>query len=146
MKLSASEYETAKAWFAHAVESIMRLPSDLPAEAHPVASLEELEARSPSQARLGLGMAIADCLEFASSFSPSQIRAIDESLEAVNLPSLSTYHFRFGHEMKRVIERGTIFDEVEFHMARNAVDIMSDGDQRALLQKMIDDFEQRNVN
>jgi hypothetical protein len=125
MKIDARNYDQMKAWFAHLVP--LALPPELiTPETDPVAGLERIENRWPGKARSGLAMAIGDIIEMTDGWSVSRVAEIDRLLASDGLPTLTEMRVRFSRLIRRVVNRGSIKDEVEYYALRNAADLTDD--------------------
>jgi hypothetical protein len=127
MKISGEDYDRLRAWFA--VVSREALGDHITPATDPVAALDELASSSPSKARQGLSMAIGDLVELTSGWSADQIAAIDKRLSAEQLPTLSEIRAKFSRAVQRVLRRGQIESDVEYHAVRNAAELSSDADE-----------------
>jgi hypothetical protein len=128
MKIDAQSYEQMKAWFARMIPETI-LPELITPETHPVACLEAIEARWPAKARDGLTMAIGDTIEQTDGWSPERVAATDEILASDGLPTLSEMRVRFSTVIKRVVNRGSIKNDIEYYAVRNAAELTQDGGQ-----------------
>jgi len=142
MKIDAQSYEQMKAWFARMVAETMLAEHVTPA-AHPVASLEAIEAESPAKARSGLEMAISDIIELTDTLPDETVRKLDEQLADDGLPTLSVVRVLFSKAISRVLKRGAIRSEVEYHAVRNAAELATDG--RDALWPLLSAYEQAAV-
>jgi hypothetical protein len=80
MKISAlpdNEYERLKKFMGLFYEWFGAKAHHSP-EIHPVAVLEGFEKKSRSQAKRGLEMAINDCIEVSSDWSPERVAVADK--------------------------------------------------------------------
>jgi hypothetical protein len=128
MKIDAQAYEHMKAWFARMVPETVP-PELITTENHPVTCLEAIEARWPAKARDGLAMAIGDTIEQTDGWSPERVAATDEILARDGLPTLSEMRVRFSKVVKRVVNRGSIKNDIEYYAVRNAAELAHDGGQ-----------------
>lgn len=110
-------------------------------ETHPVAVLDGIAAKSPSKARSGLGMAIGDVLEYTIDWPASKLAACNQELSQAGLPTLSEVRARFSKLVQRVVRRGQIKTDEEFHALRNAVE--QQGADTAGLLPLLEAYEAR---
>lgn len=140
MKIDAQNYEQLKAWFARLVPEI--IPSNLiTQETHPIACLEQIEARWPAKARSGLAMAIGDTIEQTDGWPMEKVAAVDELLAKDNLPTLTEMRLRFSKIIRRVVARESIKSEVEYYAVRNAVELSNDSQEG--LWRLLAEYEER---
>jgi hypothetical protein len=135
------DYEARKrflGWFAE--NHLGVVPGD---PKHPLKALARIEASSRSNARKGLDMAINDCVEVAQGLSPAQLRAADEALTAMNLPTLSSLRLKRNRHLKAVLKRGSISTEIEYHAIKDLADGTIPEDERAQLWSLLEEFEER---
>jgi hypothetical protein len=92
----------------------------------PLATLDAIAARSPAKARDGLGMAIGDLIELTSGWADEQVSALNHKLGAADLPTLTEVRTRFSKAVQRVLRRGRIDTEAEYHAIRNAAEFEQD--------------------
>ena len=71
-------------------------------------------------------MAIGDLIDLTSGWSAEQISALDLKLGAAHLPTLTEVRARFSNAVQRVLRRGRIDDESEYHAVRNAAEFAQD--------------------
>lgn len=140
MKVDAQNYDQMRAWFARLVSET--LPASLlTPENDPVGCLDGLASSSPAKAREGLAMAISDTIEATEGWPVEKVAAIDNQLELEGLPSLTAMRLRFSKVIRRVVARGTIKNEIEYHAVRNAAELASDGQEG--LWKLLAAYEER---
>jgi hypothetical protein len=126
MKIDAPDYERMKSWLAHLVPRTY--PAGLlTAQTDPVVCLGQIEARSPRKAREGLAMAIGDTIEMTDGWTGEQVAEMDGLLARDGLPTLSEMRARFSKVIRRVLDRGGIRNQVEYHAVRNAAELAHDG-------------------
>ena len=140
MKVDAHNYEQMRAWFARLVPEVFP-PDFLTPEADPVSSLDQIAVTSPANARSGLAMAIGDLIEATDGWSVEQIGAIDRVLERESLPTLTSMRLGFSKVIRRVVARGSIKNDVEYHAVRNAAELAKDGAKA--LWKLLSAYETR---
>ena len=130
MKITPSNFELMQRWFACVVPEVFPA-AVLNPEIDPTVQLEKLAATSPSNARLGLQMAIGDMIEATDCWSITRVKDVDRLLDRVGLPSLSEVRAKFSKELRRVVTRGLIKSEIEYYAVRNAAE-MTNHDEPAL--------------
>lgn len=132
MGVQVQNYELMRAWFAYIAREI--IPAELmSSEADPVAHLDRLASRSPAKARKGLSMAINDIIEMTDSWPQERVAATDLSLQEHGLPTLTEMRRRFSKLVQRAVRRGSIKDEVEYYVVRNAAELTEDDGERLWL-------------
>ena len=144
MTISATEYETLRAWSAMFIEHVLPMPADLPPESHPIAILDGMALKAPARARQGLGMMIGDFIEDTGHLPASQVKQIDAKFSTAGLPTLSEMRLRFMRKIKRIVKRGSISKDEEYYLIRTAVEGVADDEQPQLWQMMAD-YEARLV-
>lgn len=142
MRIAEDDYQPLKAFFAWAVEHLMKMPVTMSAADHPVATLERTEAESKARARQGLAMAVGDVVEFCDRLSADEVRAIDAALEAAGILTLSHVRARFWTKVRRVLKRGAIRGEQDYHALRNVVEALPD-DEQGPAWEMLAAFEEK---
>lgn len=138
---AADDYDARKrflGWFAEKHLNIS--PTD---PHHPLKALARTEAASRSNARKGLDMAINDCVEVAQGFRPDQLRAADEELAGMGLPTLSALRLKRSRHLKAVLKRGTIRTEVEYYALRDLAESAIPEDERDKLWRLLEHFEEQ---
>ena len=138
MKVDPKDFERLRDWLA--LVSQKAFPPQLMTEAQPVAQLDQLAERSPAKAREGLAMAISDLIEMTDSWPAQDVQAIDAELLAQDLPTLTEMRVRFSKAVGRVVRRGRINDEAEYHVVRNAAEL---GGPDAPLRSLLAAYEER---
>jgi hypothetical protein len=140
MRIDPSEYARLRSWFSHMVPKVFPLALLTP-DAHPVAVLDRMAVKTPAKARIGLGMAIGDVVEFTSDWSASDVTACDHELSQSGLPTLSEVRARFSKLVQRAVRRGHIKSDDEFYALRNAVE--QQGADPASLWPLLEAYEAR---
>lgn len=117
---------------------------NLPPELHPVACLENFEARWPSRAKKGLKQAVDDVLEATLHWEYSRICELDAALQDRNIVTLSELRRRFAVTYSRILNRKEIRNETEYYLIKGILDgaDLTDGDTE-LLGSMMAEFEAR---
>lgn len=82
-----------KAWFARLVPETFP-PELLTPATDPIACLEQIETKSPANARKGLAEAIGDIVELTDQWSSEKVAQIDELLTHEGLPTLTDMRAR----------------------------------------------------
>lgn len=126
MKVRPEEYGKMRDWFA--LVSLKAFPSQLIQEAQPIAVLDKMAERSAAKAREGLAMGIGDLIEMTDSWSVQDVQAVDAELLDKQLPTLSEMRVRFSSAVGRVVRRGRINSEAEYHAVRNAAELTEGSD------------------
>ncbi|CAN5299562.1 hypothetical protein BH09PSE3_BH09PSE3_08320 [soil metagenome] len=144
MSITATEYETLRAWSAMFIERVLPVPAGLPAESRPIAILDGMALNAPGRARQGLGMMIGDFIEDTSHLPVSQVKHIDAEFTTAGLPTLSAMRLRFMRQIKRIVKRGSISNEEEYYLIGNAVEGVPN-DEKSQLWQMLADYEARSV-
>lgn len=121
MKVRPEDYLRMRDWFS--LVSERAFPPQLMADAQPVAHLDKLAERSPAKAREGLSMGISDLVEITDGWSAQEVQALDAELVGTGLPTLTEMRARFSKAVRRVVKRGRINDEAEYHAVRNAAEL-----------------------
>jgi hypothetical protein len=120
MRIAADEYEPMRAWFAAMAAELF--PALSP-ETDPLRALDAMATKSPAKARAGLAMAIGDMVEMTASWPSEKVAAIDDRLRARGLASLTEIRICFSKAVARVVRRGRIEDDTEYHAVRNAAEL-----------------------
>jgi len=95
------DYEKLKRSLAFFVERY--LPAEIVTpETHPVRVLERMEKERMTMARRGLSVAIADNVEGAQDFSPSEVREADAELERRGAYTLTFLRSRFTRRRNKI--------------------------------------------
>jgi hypothetical protein len=128
MKIAAGDYAPMKAFFGWIWENAIPMPASLKAANDPIAALNRTEQLSPAKARLGLGDAIGDVMEWLAGIEPAEVRRIDEELVEAGLPTLSQVRLRFWRRVHATMKRGRVRSECDYHALRNVVDAMPETD------------------
>jgi hypothetical protein len=129
MRIDAQNYEQMKAWFAYLVAETIP-PELITPETHPVACLEQIESRWPGKARSGLAMAIGDTIEMTEGWPLERVAETDRLLANDGLPTLTEMRVHFSKVIRRVLNRGSIKNEVEYYALRNAAELAHDGGKK----------------
>ncbi|MBO9575112.1 MAG: hypothetical protein J7494_05200 [Sphingobium sp.] len=88
-------------------------------------------------------MAIGDIMEISANLPAAEIARIDAHLAERNLPTLSRMRWRFLGRIRRIIERGSVRSETEYHALRNIVDDVDDEAQRQIVCDMLAAYEEK---
>ncbi|CAN5638612.1 hypothetical protein BH10PSE14_BH10PSE14_00080 [soil metagenome] len=133
-----AEYERMKRLLGIFFTDAQGYPADSPA--NPLNVLAAIAEKQPAAARKGLAMAINDIVEMSEGQTPDYVRRLDAHLTAQGAMTLSEARTRFSKKLKAILRHGTLRDETEYYLARNAVDLAAPEDA-ARLQAMIGAFE-----
>lgn len=139
MKIAAEDYAGLKAFWVAMLPTVLPKIPDMPPEIHPVAVLERFEKTSAVKARIGLGMAIGDLIEQTADFTSEQMAAVDANLASRQIVTLTEVRARFARNIRRIMQRGIVKNEREYHALRNVADAMPEG-QRETAWRMLDTF------
>jgi hypothetical protein len=142
MAVSATEYETLRAWSAKFLEQIWPLPAGLSADSHPIAVLDAMAQKAPARARQGLGMMIGDLIEDTGRLPASEVKRIDAEFANAGLPTLSEMRLRFMRQVTRILKRGSIRNDEDYYLIRNAVEGLAANEQERLWE-LLADYESR---
>jgi hypothetical protein len=115
-------------------------------ESHPLAALEELEKKSRSQAKRGLEMAINECIEDSSEWSPEAVAVADKRFLLNGSPTLSEIRVRYSRTYLEVLKRGRIRSLKEYYLVKGILDgggIEPGAGEAQELASMLTDFENR---
>lgn len=140
MQIELSEYERLRSWFSYMTPKVFP-PALLTADTDPVAVLDQMAAKTPAKARIGLGMAIGDMVEFTSDWPASEVTTCNRELSQMGLPTLSEVQARFSKLVQRVVRRGRIKSDEEFYALRNAVE--QQGPSTEGILRMLGEYELR---
>ena len=135
MKIDTHNYETMRAWLARMAPELFSQSSP---EADPILALDRTFAASPANARKGLAMAIGDTIDMTDSWPAERVAAIDHSLKNEGLPTLTDLRLSLSKEIRRVVSRGSIKNEVEYYAVRNAAEQTQDEEA---LWRLLSDYE-----
>ena len=142
MAVSATEYETLRGWSAKFIEKMVPLSPELPPGSHPIAVLDAMALKAPARARQGLGMMIGDLIEDTGRLPASEVKRIDAEFANAGLPTLSEMRLRFMRQVKRILKRGSIRNDEDYYLIRNAVEDLAANEQEHLW-KLLGDYELR---
>ena len=115
-------------------------------ESHPLAVLEGLEKKSHSHAKRGLEMAINDCVEDSSEWSPEVIALADKRFLLNYAPSLSEVRAKYSRKYLQVLKRGNIKSLKEYYLVKGILDgggIEPGAGEAGKLAIMLADYESR---
>lgn len=91
-------------------------------ESHPSVVLDGLEKKSPSQAKRGLKMAINDCVEDSSEWSPEVVALVDKRFLLNSSPSLSEVRAKYSRNYLNALKRGSIKSLQEYYLVKGVLD------------------------
>lgn len=144
-EMSEEEYEGLKRFMSLFYEWFKAKPSHRP-ESHPLVVLEGLEKKSRSQAKRGLEMAVNDCVEDSSEWSPEVIELADKRFVLNNAPSLSEVRAKYSRKYLQVLKRGSIKSLKEHYLVKGILDgggIEPGAGEAEKLAAMLTDYENR---
>jgi hypothetical protein len=137
-----AEYERMKRLLGIFFTDALGQPAGSPA--NPLNALATIQEKQPAAASKGLAMAINDIVEMSEGQTPDYVRTLDAHLTTQGAMTLSEARARFSKKLKVMLRRGTLRDETEYYLARNAVD-WAMAEDAARLQAMIGAFENAAV-
>ena len=143
--LPEDEYEKLKKFMGLFYEWFEAKPQH-PPEVHPLVVMEGLEKKSRSQAKRGLEMAINDCVEVSSGWSPEVIALADKRFLLNGAPSLSQVRARYSRKYLQVLKRGNIKSLKEYYLVKGILDgggIEPGAGEAGKLAAMLADYESR---
>jgi len=127
MKIGPENYERMRSWLAHLGPEVF--PHARP-EDDPIKVLDGFAAKSPAIARKSLAIGIADIVDLTGDWSSERVSALDSRLASIGLPTLSEIRTAFSKDVRRIVRRGQIRDEIEYYAIRNAADFPGDDQKR----------------
>jgi hypothetical protein len=134
--ITVDDYPSLRAFFAHFAAVELGLED-------PLGPLEALEQAAPRRAASGLRLAIQDCLELSADFGPARVRAADEALAALGLPTLSRVRVSHWRRAHVVLDRGLIRTQAERLAVRALADSDVDDDLRDRCIALLQVFDER---
>jgi hypothetical protein len=99
-------------------------------ESHPLRALDVI--RPPSLARKGLQIAINDIVEELAHAAPDQVARLDAHLAERDAMTLSEARLHFSRDLRKIRKRGSIANEEEYYLVRNAADFAGEAERDAL--------------
>lgn len=112
---------------------------------HPANTIKGIVERfGKSKALVGLRQAANDCVEYAGNWNPEARVLVDETFRAAGVVTLSEITRRHSASYKRIVKRGFIKNETEYHVING---ILIDhgnavlAEERMRLQKLTQAFE-----
>lgn len=87
-------------------------------EAHPLTVLSALEAGGMRKAREGLRMAMNDALEMSLTWPTDVLQALSTRLQNEVGISLQVLQQSYLRNLEKILDRGSISDEAEYHLVR----------------------------
>lgn len=103
-----------------------------------------IEKYGKSKALIGLRQAVNDTIEDLQRCPKEYIEILDDALRKAGALTASEIRRRYAASYQRVLRRGNIKNETEYHLINGiVVDLTSEvsADERALLQSMLEIFE-----
>jgi len=136
------DYATMKAFLSFFAERYLN-PEGLPPDKQPIACLQALEQKSMKMAVNGLRQAINDCVEMSSRFDHAEVEQLDSQLRSRSIVTLSELRRRYSKSYAKILKRGQIKNESEYHLARNVLHDPTEKtpEERILLERLISDYE-----
>ena len=145
-RIEQQEYLRLKGFLGAWDAKVLRADTpDLPEAHRPVAPLEQIEKLGMAKARAGLLMAINDIVEMTLCWSPEEVAETDRELRASGIPTLSEVRARYARRLSRLLNRGSIRNEVEYYLGKGVLDGAPDAlddASRAKLSELVAAFEE----
>lgn len=142
MQIYPEEYEALRGWLSHMVR--LAMPDVVPgSDIDPIVVLDRFARTSPAKARKGLSMAIGDIVEMTSDWPLDRIVEVDRQLSDAELPSLSAVRAKFSKALAKIVRKGVIANDTEFHLVRNAAEMT--GDHQQVLLNLVEAYEGKAV-
>lgn len=137
-----SEYAELKEFLSFYAERYLNMKG-LPADKHPIASLESLANRSLRMALDGLHQAINDCVEMSLHFDHEEVDEFDAQLRSRGIVTLSELRRRYSRSYAKILRRGQIRSETEYHLARSVLNDPTEKtpEEIKLLNELISNYE-----
>jgi hypothetical protein len=143
MRIELGDYERMRAWLAHMVPRVFP-PELLTPANNPLVSLDALAAKSATKARSGLSIALADLIELTSRWPDDHVAMVDNALRGEGLATLTELRAKFSKTVQRVVRRGHIEHDSEYHAVRNAAEML--GSEDMSLWPLLAVYEARPAN
>lgn len=143
--MSEEEFEGLKKFLGFFYEWFEAKPQH-PPEIHPLVVMAGLEQKSRSQARRGLEMAINDCVEVSSHWTPELVAVANERFVLNGAPSLSQVRAKYSRKYLQVLKRGDIKSLKEYYLVKGVLDgggIEPGAGESEKLAAMLADYERR---
>lgn len=119
--ISNDEFERLKKFMGLFYEWFEAKPQH-PPEIHPLVVMAGLEKKSRAQAKRGLEMAINDCVEVSSRWSPEVVAVANERFLAHGAPSLSQIRAKYYRKYLQILKRESIKSIQEYYLAKGILD------------------------
>jgi hypothetical protein len=114
------EYAKMKEFLSFYVERYFKVDG-LPPGKRPIASLEALEKKGMKMAFNGLRQAINDCVEMSLRFDHEEVEKFDSQLQSRGIVTLSELRRLYSKSYAKIMKRGQIKNETEYHLVRNVL-------------------------
>jgi hypothetical protein len=136
------EYAKMKDFLSFYAERYLKVEGLSP-DKQPIASLEALEKKSMKMAFDGLRQAINDCVEMSLHFGHAEVEKLDSQLRDHGIVTLSELRRRYSKSYAKIVKRGQIKSETEYHLVRNVLYDPTEKalEERKLLEELISDYE-----
>jgi hypothetical protein len=137
------EYQELYSYLDFYMTNVNRIASDSHLSLASV-SAGIIEKYGKSKALIGLRQAVNDTIEDLSSRPAEYIAILDDALREAGVLSASEVRRRYAASYQRILRRGNIKSETEYHLVNGiVVDQTSEvsAEERALLQSMLERFE-----
>lgn len=141
--LSTDDYEKLKTFMGLYFDWYMAKPHSKP-ENHPLRVIEISEKKSLSQAKRGLEMAINDCVEMSSDWTPEQVAEADARFAGRDTFTLSEVRRHYSRKYFQVLKRGRIQSVQEYYLVKGIADgggIEAGAIERVQIESMLAQFE-----
>jgi hypothetical protein len=150
ININSENYESYKRVFSIISKHFFKeLSTILPAEQHPIAVLENWEAKSKSLAKKGLQSGLNDTLSSLKHCSRATLVEINCELEKENLPNLNTLLGSIQRTVRKIIAKRKISTLDEFYIVKEIVDDESSEisiADRGILSECLEEFERHATN
>jgi len=137
------EYDELLAYVGHFATVVWKISPA--AGIHPKNTIEKVvEQFGKSKALAGLRQAANDTIEETNNWSIEVKSTVDEAFKSTGIVTVSEVTRRYSAKYKRVIKRGFIRDETEYHLIHAVLIAQGNAiadDERAHLQRLIEAYE-----
>jgi hypothetical protein len=137
------EYEELLAYLSFFATNVMRVEPSSPM--HPGNSIKGIVAQfGKSKALIGLRQATNDTVEQMQAWNAEAIGVLDQALHAANALTASEVRRRYGSSFSKVVKRGSINTETEYHLVTGIVNDLTSqvsAQERLSLEHMLAAYE-----
>jgi hypothetical protein len=138
MLVSPDNYDELRLWFGRMVA--LAMPDvEVGSDIDPIRVVDGFANKAPAKARASLTLAIGDLVELTGDWPDDRVVSTDQEFLAAGLPTLSEVRALFSRTISRVVRRGSIRSDVEYHSVRNAAE--RPGEHQAMLWSLIEAYE-----